>query len=309
MGLKALPACLIVSALFLFNNPLVRTIKFNQINVWILNCFLLATLWVPHRPFLSGWAVALGAHIKLYTFSLLLPWVTMRRWRAILGVGASFAAILVVQIGSGQNPTLWGQFLGYFIERVEKPSHYRNSGIWSFVYNLVKVPATFTESDYFNWVPSLVAMINLVLIAWFVWRILQRQELYSKLADTEDGHTNKLSERYLQYSHAIDAIALGIFISPSVWEHHYVLAIPVALWAIVTQRWDQPWLVGAGVFLIFCLPTFDVFPLAHHRMLGLIILVYATSPHFLHSFFSKEVPHSSVLDDKDGCFMTKCSRK
>ncbi|HEY9598161.1 MAG TPA: hypothetical protein V6D33_10865, partial [Cyanophyceae cyanobacterium] len=44
MGLRVIPAILIVSALFLFNDPLVRTIKFDQINVWLLNCFLLTIL-------------------------------------------------------------------------------------------------------------------------------------------------------------------------------------------------------------------------------------------------------------------------
>lgn len=288
MGLRVVPASLIVAAIFLFNNPLVRTIKFNQINVWILNCFLLAILWVPRQPFLSGLAVALGAHIKLYTFSLLLPWTLTKQWRAISGVIVGFSSILILQSGFGQNLTLWQQFLDYFTERVQKPSNYRNSGIWSFIYNAAKIPARFADESFFNFVPVVVAAINLLIVAWFILRVLKREKIYSELVKVNDSNRRAWNETYRHFGHAIDAVALGLLISPSVWEHHYVIAIPLALWAIVTRRLDQPWLVGIGVFLIFCLPTFDIFPLAHHRMLGLLILVYATSPKFVQPYFSKK---------------------
>lgn len=286
MGLRGVPASLIVSALFLFNNPLVRTIKFNQINVWILNCFLLAILWLPRRPFFSGLvAVALGAHIKLYTLSLLLPWTLRKQWRAVLGVVAGCSAILMLQTGFGQNWTLWQQFLGYFTQRVEKPSNYRNSGIWSLIYNLVKIPNRFADASLFDIVPFVVAAINLLIVAWFIVRVFKREKAYHELVKASNSRSLG-NEVYRLYGHSLDAIALGLLISPSVWEHHYVLAIPIALWAIVTRRQDKTWLTSVGTFLIFCLPTFDVFPLGHHRMLGLIILVYLTSPVFVQKHFN-----------------------
>ncbi len=73
-------------------------------------------------------------------------------------------------------------------------------------------------------------------------------------------------------------VAIGLLISPSVWEHHYVLAIPIAIWAVATQGYDRPWQVSIGTFLIFCLPTFDVFPFSFHRITGLLMLLDATSP-------------------------------
>lgn len=295
IGLRVLPATLIVSALFLFNNPLVRTIKFNQINVWILNCFLLAIIWLPRHPFFSGLAVALGAHIKLYTLSLLLPWTLTKRWRAIVGVIVGFFTILILQSGFGKNFRLWQQFLVYFTERVEKPSNYRNSGIWSFFYNLAKIPERFIGESIFNLVPIIVLLINLLFVGWFILRIINREKAYSQLVKTSNSSRAE-NQIFRDYGHAIDAVALGLLISPSVWEHHYVIAIPIALWAIVTRQWDKPWLVGIGTFLIFCLPTFDVFPLSHHRMVGLLILVYATSPKFVQQYFIhvESKKHSSI---------------
>lgn len=299
IGLRVIPATVIVSALFLFNNPLVRTIEFNQINVWILNCFLLAILWLPRHPFFSGLAVSLGAHIKLYTLSLLLPWTLTKNWKSILGAIAGFFGILILQSSFGQNFTLWQQFLVYFTQRVEKPSNYRNSGIWSFFYNLVKIPERFTGDSIFNLVSIVVLVINLLFIAWFVLRIIKREKAYLKLVKSSDTSSSSWYQIYRDYGNAIDAVALGLLISPSVWEHHYVIAIPIALWAIVTRGKDRPWLAGVGTFLIFCLPTFDVFPLSHHRMVGLLILVYATSPNFVQQYFLVHRPRNNLETSMD----------
>ncbi len=295
MGLKNTIASLIVSGLFIFNQPLFRTIKFEQINVWILNSFLLALLLLRYRPFLSGLAVALGAHIKLYTLALLLPWSFTKKWRAVVGIIVGFAAILLIQTNWGQDWTLWQQFLVYF-RSPERPSNYRNSSIWSLVYNLFKLPARFTGSYDFSFVPTIVAAINLLIVVWFVFRLIERERCYRELSiDSCSPKTEVQNDLFRLYGHSIDAIALGLLISPSVWEHHYVLAIPIALWAIVTREGDQRLLTGIGVFLIFCLPTFDFFPLGHHRMLGLLLLVYLTSPALVQKHFHLAPPKETLL--------------
>ncbi|MFB2839400.1 glycosyltransferase family 87 protein [Floridanema evergladense] len=300
MGLKNILASLIVSGLFLFNESLFRAIKFAQINVWILNTFLLALLFLRSHPFISGLAVALGAHIKLYTLALLLPWGFIKKWRAILGVIVGFLVILLIQTDWGQDWTLWQEFLIYF-QNPEKPNNYRNSSIRSFVYNLFKIPVTLIDKSYFNFVPTITAVINLLILVWFVVRLIERQRDYRQLKkDSLSGNGQLPNDLFILYGHSIDAIALGLLISPSVWEHHYVIAIPISLWAIVTGQWDRRRLVAVGTFLIFCLPTFDVFPLGHCRMLGLLILVYATSPKFVQQYFlfqnSRKVSINGLFD-------------
>jgi hypothetical protein len=84
----------------------------------------------------------------------------------------------------------------------------------------------------------------------------------------------------------MDAIALSLLVSPSAWEHHYVLAIPVALWAIVTRRFDKPWQTGIGAFLIFALPTSNIFPLSYNRLAGLFVLFHLTNPADLSHYVS-----------------------
>jgi hypothetical protein len=67
-------------------------------------------------------------------------------------------------------------------------------------------------------------------------------------------------------------------VSPSVWEHHYVLALPLALWAVALRGRDRPGLVALGIFLMLCMPTFDLYPLSLHRLAGMLMLLGLTPP-------------------------------
>jgi hypothetical protein len=80
------------------------------------------------------------------------------------------------------------------------------------------------------------------------------------------------------YGHAVDALALALLVSPTVWEHHYVLALPLVLWAAAKRGRDRPWPVAIGAFLMLAVPTFDLFPLSYHRIVGLVLLLILTSP-------------------------------
>ena len=144
----------------------------------------------------------------------------------------------------------------------------------------------------------MIAAMNLLIVAWFIVRVVKREKAYSELVKASNPSRSSWNETYRSYGGAIDAIALGLMVSPSVWEHHYVLAIPIALWAIVLRRHDRLWLTGIGVFLIFCLPTFDVFPLSHHRMMGLLILIYLTSPASVEKYLSRLSRKSDLIVDQ-----------
>jgi hypothetical protein len=78
--------------------------------------------------------------------------------------------------------------------------------------------------------------------------------------------------------HVVDSVALMLLLSPMVWEHHYVLALPLAVWAVATQGSSRPWPIGLALVLMFAVPTFDVFPLSYHRIAGLLMLVALSSP-------------------------------
>ncbi len=297
MGLKSFQSLGLVSGLFLFNFPLVRTLEFSQVNLWILNCCLLAVILLQRFPFLSGLAIALGGHIKLYPLILLLPWGITQKFRAISGALLSFLTILIIQTQWGSNWTLWQQFLGYF-KNVEKPSNYRNNSIWSLVFNSFKIPKVLFHLSWESAVPIVVAVLNIAILIWFIARIINREKIYAKFSTTIPlSHKELWNSSYRLCGHSVDTIAFSLLISPSVWEHHYVLAIPITLWAVVTCRTEHPLRTWIGVLLVFWLPSFEIFPISYHRLLGLLFLVYMTNPTATKRYFMHQVDDSKQINE------------
>lgn len=280
LGLEAMRASVLIAMLFLFNNPLLATLKHNQVNLWVLNLILLAMLWLPRHPLLSGLCVAIGGHIKLYPLILLLPWTLTRQWRALLAAGAGMIGLVLVQTRGGQDWHLWQAFLA-FAGTFPKGTFFRDNSLHSLVYNtighlkwLLGDPSYTVNEQRVGWI-VLVAMGILGLL--YLVRFFQRER---GLATIVPQAENRRERRMLtEMGHSIDAIALGLLISPVVWEHHYLLALPVVIWGLATQ--DAPrrlGLVGVSAFLIFVIPTFDIFPFSYHRLAGLLLLVATLPP-------------------------------
>jgi hypothetical protein len=72
--------------------------------------------------------------------------------------------------------------------------------------------------------------------------------------------------------------AFSLLISQSVWEHHFLLALPVAILAVETRWRERPLAVAVSLFLVLGMPTFDLYPLGYHRLAGLIGLLVLTRP-------------------------------
>jgi len=280
LGIERLLATGVIALLFLVNNPLLATIKHNQVNLWVLDLILLAILWLPRYPWLSGFCVALGGHIKLYPLILLMPWTLKRQWSAVISTGVGLVAILLVQTSGGRHWTLWQQFLG-FADAFPRGTFFRDNSLHSLVYNAL---------GHVKWLLGLGGLgdggyvVNERYVSWGVWagmiilgalyllRFLGREFAAPQRADTHPALDLKL------VGHMLDAIALGLLVSPVVWEHHYLLAMPLLIWGISQVRAERLWLVGVSGFLIFVIPTFDVFPLSYHRMAGLLLLLYLVAP-------------------------------
>ena len=79
-------------------------------------------------------------------------------------------------------------------------------------------------------------------------------------------------------ANAADALAFSLLISQSVWEHHFLFALPLVILAVATRWRERPLAVAVSVFLVLGMPTFDLFPLSYHRAAGLIGLLVVTRP-------------------------------
>lgn len=277
LGLVARWAGLLVAFLFLFNNPLLATLKHNQVNLWVLNLILVALLWLPRSPILSGLAVALGGHIKLYPLILLLPWTLTRQWRALVATGVGMIGLVFLQTNLGRDWRLWQAFVA-FADSFPQGSFFRDNSLHSLVYNTLGHLQWLAGDASYNVNEVRVGRIVLVIIGLFGLVYLGR--FYQRERQARSTPPAPAAERTLtELGHSMDAIALGLLISPVVWEHHYLLALPLVIWALASQtKVERLWLVALSAFLIFVLPTFDIFPLSYHRLLGLLLLLATLPP-------------------------------
>ena len=278
LGLKPLKGILFVSGLFLFNVPLLRTIIYNQVNFYILVSILLTITILARRPFISGIAIAVGGLIKLYPFALVAPLVVTKKWKVLAGVLVGAAGIVAVQNGFFRDLTLWKQFILFYTSfPMERESAwFRNSSILSFMRNsldFIGAPA--------GWLTPIFGLAALIILGWIGLRFIQRERLYAS-SNKADSTLTADTTSHRNIGHLIDFSVISLLIAPSAWEHHYVIAIPLAIWAFALSGRKVPWLLTIGLISVFLLPTFNVYPFSYLRMAGVILLLVLTSPNKTH---------------------------
>ena len=273
LGFSDLKNKLIVSGLFLFNFPLVRMLHLSQINLYVLDTTLIALLALNRMPFLSGAAAAFGGLIKLYPLIMGAPLVLMKKWKALLGAFVTGAAIILLQTNFARDFRLWRQFLRFFISF---PTD-RESGIW--IRNTTFLSLAHNLNRFMGFPESLIQpfyiLCALIMLIWIGLRFYKREKIFSTLSP---GPT---TEAYRNFGSLIDFASLALLITPSAWDHHFVIAIPLALWAIALRGKDQPAWVGVAIASIFVMPPFDIFPFSYLRMFGVIALLILTAPNFI----------------------------
>ncbi len=278
LGLRPLAAAALACALVVFDNPLLRTLKHDQMNLWILDLSLAAMLLADRHPWPAGLAVSLGAHLKLYPIILLGPWLLERRWRACLGAAAGVAGILLVETRGGRDWTRWHDFVAAMGSLGGSPVAFRDNSVRGMVTSTLRLATGSTDRlpDALQAAANVVvALATLGAAGWLVARFLRR-ERDARSAQAATGAPGPLAGVWRRDGHMVDALAFSLLAAPLVWEHHYVLAIPLVIWAIATRIREHPWLIGGGTLLMLAVPTIDVYPLGYHRLAGLILVLIGT---------------------------------
>lgn len=263
-------ALLAATLLFVCNNPLSRTFRHGQVNLWLLDLTLAAILLLDEAPELAGIAIALAAHIKLYPIIMIVPWVVMRRWRAVAATGFGLIAIFLIQTKFATDTELWSAYVTAFFKSGHGSGAFRDNSIASVAANGLRALHHFTGIGSESWASPITKCATLVVFAFFAWRFFLRENVF-RLSETSPK-----SSLLRSYGHQTDTLAVMLLVSPLVWEHHFVLAIPLALWAILSSQNTLP--AAAWSAVLFFPPTFDVFPFSFHRVLALIALVWLTQP-------------------------------
>jgi len=267
----------LVTALFVFDSPLIRTLRHNQVNLWLLAFMLFAFLQYRKQPFSSGVLLAAASFIKLYPLILILPFLVMRRVRVVIGFTIGAVAILAVQTRWMSDFSSWSQFIGS-LKSFPEYIQFRNNSMLSLITNLARVAKFITG---YKWpaeiIWGIVFFICVIVLIWIFSRLMQREKTFK--SSTDDRTTDLLDlDAFRSMGHFADAIALMLLISPLAWEHHYLFALPIVIYAVATRMKIHPYLIMLGAILIFSIPIFDVFPFSYHRCIGLFLLLVATQP-------------------------------
>ncbi len=269
-------ALLLTTGLFLVNNPLYETIRWNQANLLVLSCILVSLLIADSHPVLAGAALAFGIHIKLYPAALIFAFALSKRWTVLLSTFAWTIFFFLVSLLLGTSLTVWSVFADFLrnsfidLEGAARSYDLRVNNLGGLVHNLLSIfldPGLPSSRPWFK----LLGLISLAFTGtWFARRLWIRQRGYASV-----GRHQGL-EKF--HANAMDLLGASLVMSPLVWEHHYVFAVPIAIWATVCLRRRAPLPLAIGILLMLVVPTNEVFPLSYHRLAGLIVLMIGTRP-------------------------------
>ncbi len=275
LNIPSTDGVLLVSAIFIFNLPVLRTISYNQVNFYVLVSILLMIITLSSSQIVSGLAIAFGGLIKIYPFILLFPLIIMRRWKVVLWSLIGGFGVLFVQTNFFNNLLPWKQYLHFFtsfpLER--ESSWFRNTSLMSLlrsIFELANLPTNIFLPVFFI---SLV-----IIVSWFIFRFFQRVQVTSAIQNQEKKMFIEYDD-FRSIGSLLDFSVLSLLVAPSAWEHHYILAIPIAIWAYAMRQINTTdWLFQIGIVMVFVMPVFNIFPFSYLRMCGLIFLLIVTSP-------------------------------
>lgn len=278
IGLNELRGAVLVSAIYLFNVPILRTLSNNQVNFYILASILLTLVLLPKYPFAAGVAAALGGLIKLYPFALSAPLLFMKKWRALAGILAGSVVVIFFETKFFRDFDLWKQFYDFYLSfPMEQESLlFRNSSPMSLLRSalgFLGLPGAILRAAFMG--------VVLTVLIWYAIRFYQREKM-----DIQGGSLPMDMDFFRGAGHLLDFSVISLLIAPSAWEHHYVIAIPLAIWAFALRSRDALMRTALGAALVFALPVFNVYPFSYLRMAGLLILLILVSPKNIERVFS-----------------------
>jgi hypothetical protein len=242
---------------------------FQQINLWMVNAILLVLLFFDRSSVITGLAIAVGFHTKLYPAILGLPLLVTRRWRPLLWTAFFTVLIAFIETDLGRNPDVWLKFLDA-IQHPHWGSYFRDNSMHSIAKNLLKPFLSGQALE--DGAVRLMQAFQFVVVGWIGSRMVRRElKLKTHVSMNESDALWISSFRFME--HAMDTIAMSFVLSPIVFEHHYVMAIPLALWTFIIWGNEAPRRILVGSFLIFLVPIYDVVPFSWNRIAGLLILM------------------------------------
>jgi hypothetical protein len=257
----------VLSVCLLFSSPIQSGIGISNISIFVA-CAALVAIALPQKFwFVSAIVVAIGFHLKIYPAVIGIAWIIVRRWREAYSAVIVGCIIAFISAGLGANWNIWVSF-------VERLAFVKELWIG---YGL-DITSLLTRSTNFagivvsaNVIAIIASICKLLIFIWFLYRLVLREWLTKSRRVPFDTDTFRF------VGHATDFLTASLFLSPIVWDHHYTIAIPLALWLVATRLCDRPYATISVLTVVFLLPEYP-YPLVLLRPAGLIAMLIMTNP-------------------------------
>ncbi|WP_437598263.1 glycosyltransferase family 87 protein [Sorangium sp. So ce590] len=246
----AVPTVLIALIAFLtWGLNLRNSLGMGQVNPLVLAfiCAALA-LSVARKDTAAGLALAVAAGIKVTPILLALPWIIQRRFRALAGLAAGLAALVLISLPFGAAPA-WLEFL----RRLPRMSHG------------AKIPGLFDAGSAPNF-----------SVAGFYARLFGEDAAAIRTASVITillllGGALALGGRSPSPSRSLrlllPLLVTMIVASPFTYVHHVLYLFPAALYALDRAAEQERRIEMGALVVLFSLATID-FPYIYDRFKG-----------------------------------------
>lgn len=275
-GFAQLSATLVAFAALCANTAVLRTLFYVQTNLHMTNLTLLSLLLYPAHPLLSALALSVAVHIKASPLMLALPFVLGRDLRWL----AWFGAMLLAIVGFTSYANSFEHY-GQYLDNVA--NIYRANGI-SFRENSIDSLLRSTLSVFkqdLGLANGPVLALKLLLFGFGLWlcrrmisrRIFSGAHEQVVMAEPPPLHLLRPLPAAAREGRVLDTypvlLMLLTTLSPLLWEHHPVLLILPFLVMLKKIDREADALIWLGAwFLVFLVPTFDIYPFSFRILLG-----------------------------------------
>jgi hypothetical protein len=253
-GAEPSRAAILAGVLATFALPIKESIGNNQLNIPVVALAIAAMVAIERYPAAAGVCLALAGLLKLYPLVFLLEWLVARRWRAL---GACALTVVVVVAGTW---THWMEY-GAALARMPPMESFRHAGLHAILINTTR-DVVLGLGGGETWRTAAVAVWGVSCLAVGAWMV--RITLADHAQPQADRRPFEVTSRLL---------AAVILVFPLAWAHHFIFAAPLALCLWARNSPSTP--VMAATALMLMVPAFDIYPLALHRLIGLVLLLAA----------------------------------
>jgi SAM-dependent methyltransferase/uncharacterized membrane protein len=277
---RAVAASLMLATL-LINVPVARTLIYSQVNLWVCSLIFLAVILYHPMPFLSAFLLTLAANLKVTPLIIVGAFVVNRDWKWVLYFAVSQLSVVVVT-SLIYSFDYWKCFVAFVLQFgvTTGTTLMRNSSFDALVAHTLYVLGIS--------LPVLQQWLVIVFKAGFTLAVgaLIRNAIRKGIFVARDAEDAVLLNGLPLF------MVLAVMTSPLVWEHHFVLMVLPVLVVLNCARGKRTVRLLLLVYgSLFLLPVFDVYPFSLHRLVSVLLYVYAT---FL--LFREDLAKPSVME-------------